>query len=185
MIESSHTPKYLQKHQYQGQSNDCGPYCTAILLNYMRKTDIRGEQLGELMNKIAWKGIFPVIQRIKNWATFPWGVCEQFRAHGVKARWRVFTRPEILLSNLVRNIHTILIIGELRPKPWAHYLILSAYDAQKGWGFINSALSSPRIDWIPEAKFEQMWRAYGRISISIEPVSPRPDEELPDSDLNH
>jgi len=167
MIHSSFTEKYLELHQFQGQSNDCGPYCTATLLNLILNTQIQGETLAQEMNKISWKGPFLLIKRIKNWATFPWGIVEEFKIKGVPARWSPFTNPDSLYANLVRNSHTIIIIGELKPKAWAHYLILTAQDHEKGWGFVNSAKPAAEIDWIPSAQFDQQWNAYGRISIIV------------------
>lgn len=167
MIQSFYTPKYMQNHQFQGQSNDCGPYCTAVLVNLLKGTNLDGETIGQKMNKVAWNGPLPVVQRIKNWATFPWGVVHQLKSYGISARWQAFTNPNLLFANLVQNIHTIVIIGEIHPIAWAHYLILTAHDPVEGWGFINSATQSSEIFWIPASIFITQWKAYGRISITL------------------
>ena len=65
-IQSPFTPQLLDNLQYQGSSNDCGPYTTATVINAIRKQNLVGDDLAKQMNKPRWRGIFPIFRRIPN-----------------------------------------------------------------------------------------------------------------------
>ena len=58
-----------------------------MVVNALRNEDLDGFDLAEKMNKPRLRGIFPIIRRWPNSATFPWGMIDVFRDHGLKARW--------------------------------------------------------------------------------------------------
>jgi hypothetical protein len=154
-------------HQFQGNSNDCGPFCAAIALSALnRKAD--GYSLGKDLNKIQWKRGFPKIRRIPNWATFPWGLVDLFTRNGLFARWRPFNTQARLLKNLENDMINIVIIGGLIPL-WAHTMILVAHNADTKWGFVNPANPSGDTYWIENNDFIYKWTVMGRLIVEIVP----------------
>jgi hypothetical protein len=167
-LQSEYTKVILDNLQYQGSSNDCGPYTTATVVNAMREQDLVGDDLAEEMNKPRLRGIFPIIRRIPNWATFPWGMVDVFRDYDLQARWW-FRVPVSYLRPAISNGHILMpIIGEWRPKPWAHVMTLVAWDPDKGWGFANTQFSHHNISWRSDEDFQEKWNQYGRLLVEIE-----------------
>jgi len=169
-IQSPHTDLLLQNLQYQGSSNDCGPYSTTTVICSLTGADIDGEALAKRMNKPRRRGILPIIRRVPNWATFPWGVTDILQEYGIPAHWWLLTPIEYLRPALANGRLLMLIIGEWRPKPWAHFLTLVAWDAEQGWGFANTQSTEQHISWVPDALFRRRWQNYGRILIEINQV---------------
>ena len=172
MILSPYVNELQKNHQYQGSSNDCGPYCAAMTLGAVKEKSINGGQLAQEMNKLSWHGILPVMRRIPNWATLPSGVRGLLRDEGLPARWKIFQDVYSLYDSLQEDCITIVIVGELRPL-WAHYKILAAYDGGRGWGFVNSAYSDANLQWDTHALFFRQWSNFGRqvVRISVDSLS--------------
>jgi hypothetical protein len=152
--------------QCQGQSNDCGPFTTATVLNALKGTQIVANQLAEEMNHPRWRGLLLVVRRIPNWATFPWGMVDVFRQYGLKASWRVFANEDQLRTGLARGDVLMPIQGEWKPM-WAHVMSLVAYDDEKGWGFANTQYESHEIDWWGHEKVKKLWGNMGRLLVEI------------------
>ena len=167
-IQSPYTDQILKHLQYQGRSNDCAPYTTATIINTLRGEHLVGDELAQQMNKPRWRGIFPVIRRVPNWATFPWGIVDVLRDYGLRGRWW-FRAPVSYLKPAIANGHILMpIIGEWRPKPWAHVMTLVAWDPDKGWGFANTQYNHHRITWNTDEYFRERWNKYGRLLVEIE-----------------
>jgi len=166
-LESPYTEELLANLQYQGSSNDCGPYTTATVINAMRGGTLIGDELAKQMNKPRLRGILPVIRRIPNWATLPWGMVDVFKDYNLRARWW-FRAPVSYLRPAIANGHILMpIIGEWRPKTWAHVMTLVAWDPDKGWGFANTQFSSKKISWRPDEDFQEKWNHYARLLVEI------------------
>jgi hypothetical protein len=154
-----------QHHQFQAQTNDCAPFTTAMVINTLTGTDLLGAQLALEMNRPRLRlSLVPIIvRRIPNWATFPWGVADELRQRGVKARWRLFAAESDLHRALGDNRIAMPIIGEPwrwqdgRPQPWAHIKPLAAFDPVQGWGFVDPAARQP-FAWQPAEEFARLWR---------------------------
>ena len=99
-IDSIYQASLLASLQYQGDSNDCGPYTIATVINALLKLQIDPSDLALEMARPVWRGIFLVIRRIPNWATFPWGMVDIFRVYGLKASWKLFTPIDYLIDKL-------------------------------------------------------------------------------------
>ena len=168
MISTAYLKNLLQAHHCQGKSNDCGPFSAAIVLRALQLTDIEGSKLGQQMNAIRWQGILPALQRIPNWATFPWGVVHALQDFGLQTQWSPFQTDSALIRTLRQGMIPILVIGEWKPL-WAHYLILVAQDEKQGWGFVDPAHNLPEITWKKHPEFERLWNHYGRILITVSP----------------
>lgn len=160
-------------HQHQGQSNDCGPYCAAMIINTLRNAQmVDGTLLGQELSH--WRR-FLLPARISGWATFPWGVVWALEREGLHARWRVFQSRARLYKNLREGISTIVIVGEplrfskqRRWQGWSHYKILYSWDPEKGWGFVDPAVpSSPGVSWQKDTAFWSHWRGMGRQIIEV------------------
>jgi len=165
-IESPLSANVLAVHQHQGLRNDCAPIATAMAANALAGLGVDGFELAEQLNHVRWRGLWPVIRRIPNWATFPWGVVDALRDLGIRARWRLFKDKAWLLDRLDTDEVLITITGSLRPL-WAHMMVLLAYDDQRGYGFANPAFPEALLYWLPAAQFEQRWRAFGRMAIEV------------------
>lgn len=161
-------------HQHQGKSNDCGPFCVAIVNNALRDTFVVDAQsVAQEMSKWDRRS---VPKRIAGWATFPWGVAGELRRMGWNAHWRVLQSPEHLLENLHRQIIPIIIIGEpLRFKSgrwsgWSHYKVLFAWDPDQGWGFVDPiAKHEGGLLWQADQEFRSLWSNMGRQIIEVQP----------------
>lgn len=167
-ITSPHATAVLRALQYQGSSNDCGPFTTATVLNALRGLGIQAAELAELMDRPVWRGPRFVIRRIPNWATFPWGMVDVFRSYGLTASWRIFAKPELLLDNLQRGRLMMPVVGSWRPL-WAHVMTCVTWQPDKGYGFANTQYDHHDIFWLEESTFLQQWRAMGRILIKVTP----------------
>lgn len=168
MIESRYSSLLVSHHQFQGKFNDCGPFNAAIILNSLKEKKVDGRELSIQLNHIEMKGVVPVIYRIPNWATFPWGIVEVLSEAGIMTKWKVWVKPQYLLSHLVDQIF-IVIIGNIIPL-WTHYKILTAYNPGFGWGFVDPALKEPSISWQSEESFLSQWNKTGRMVIEITPA---------------
>jgi hypothetical protein len=159
-VKSPHHASLLAAHQFQGQSNDCGPYCIAIVANALRGPSLDGGQLGQQLNGWVWRGILPKLRRIQDWATLPCGITDELRQHGLKVRWRPFSRAEYLFQSLTQGKALITIIGRWKPL-WAHYMVLVEVDPVKGWGFVNPAMMQKKVYWMETEEFLQGWKRFG------------------------
>ena len=167
-IQSPYTDQILASLQFQGSSNDCGPYTTATVINAMRGQDLIGDALAKQMNKPRWRGLLPVIRRVPNWATMPWGMVDVFKDYDLQARWW-FRVPLSYLKPAIATGHILMPVrGVWRPKAYAHVMTLVAWDVEKGWGFANTQFSHHRISWEPHQGFQEMWNNYGRLLVEIE-----------------
>lgn len=169
MIISPFLEQLESAHQYQGKSNNCGPFSAAITAAALGQTKTTGNQLTALLNPVRWKGILPIFQRIPNSATLPWGTTYLLNQLQYKANWRPFSSSAALLNALPENVIQIVIIGEWQPL-WAHYIIFSAYDDRRGYGFIDPAFTTPNLHWYSPAQFLSLWNHYGRVRITAYPV---------------
>ncbi len=186
------TPVY-QYHQYQGQTNDCGPTSLAIAANALRRAvELDGEEVAEIMNHpvFRWSPLpHLVIRRIRNWATFPWGIAHYLREMGVPARWRMGVRSGRLLRNLHNDRVTLVIVGEpwrirkWRYAGWAHFKVLYGYAPDRGYLFVDPAcVRDPNapdpwrrygLVWQAEQEFLRQWGNLGRVIVEIgEPIAP-------------
>ncbi len=156
-------------HQWQGWTNDCGPFSTAIVTNAMLEAHaVDGALLAQSMTGRT------IPERIPNWATFPWGVVWALRRMAIRARWRVGASESRLVRNLDEGRTTIVIVGEpLRfekweYKGWAHYKVLYAWDPDKGWAFVDPAASRSTVYTYqkPEA-FRRQWTLMGRQLVEV------------------
>jgi hypothetical protein len=167
MIQSQYTSRLLEQHQFQGQSNDCGPYCASMILNSFTNYRMPANILASELNRIHWKGIWPVFYRIPNWATFPWSVARLLKDSGLNARWKIFTNPDYLLANL-QTLVFIVLLGNYLPL-WAHYKILTAFDPYRGWGFVDPGDRKPGISWQNNTDFICHWNKFGGSIVEVKP----------------
>lgn len=161
--------RLLRYHQYQGQSNDCAPFSAAIVINTVRDAVVAsGRQLAQDMNRprVGRLGPLPVpvVRRIPNWATFPWGVADVLRQYSVACRWQFGASPQTLRRALAEDRIVLPVIGEIRPL-WAHMKPLAAVDPAAGWGFCDPAHSGAELVWQADADFLRQWGNYGRIIV--------------------
>lgn len=165
-IHSPRATKMLSALQYQGQSNDCGPYTTATVINALLDLNLDAAQLAREMERPAWRGPFLIIRRIPNWATFPWGMVDVFRSYGLSASWRFFEKPEYLQEQMTGNKILMPIIGSWKPL-WAHVMTLVAWDAEKGWGFANTQYQHHEITWLDDSTFRRGWRSMANLLVEV------------------
>ncbi len=156
----------LENLQYQGSSNDCGPSTTVTVINALLNRGLEAESLAEEMNKPRWRGIFLVIRRIPNWATFPWGMVDVFRQHGLDASWRFNASPEYLKDALAQGLILMPILGSWKPL-WAHVMTLLVYSPDNGWGFGNTQFKPHNLHWVSDETFQRQWRATRRLLVKI------------------
>jgi len=167
-ITSPHKTIILENLQYQGYTNDCGPSTTATVINALQGKGLQAKSLADEMDKPRWKGIFLVIRRIPNWATFPWGMVDVFRQHGLDASWRLNASPEYLKDALPQGLILMPIIGSWKPL-WAHVMTLLVYSPEEGWGFGNTQHQHHNLHWVSDETFQHQWKATGRLLVRINP----------------
>ena len=168
MISTPYIKNLIQAHYYQGDTNDCGPFSAAIILRALDRTALDGWKLSKQMRAIRWRGILPSLQRIPNWATFPWGVTNFVREYGLSATWKLRQNNSSLIRALRQGDIPITIIGEWNPL-WAHYIILVARDENLGWGVIDPGHYRAEIIWKQPSVFDRLWKNYGRTLITVYP----------------
>lgn len=174
-ILSPRSAPLLEALQWQGQRNDCGPFTTATVINALTGSQIEALDLAELMNRPVWRGPMFLIRRVPNWATFPWGMADVFRQHGLKASWSLFTRTTTLLNYLEEGQVVMPMIGAWKPM-WAHVMTLVEHDPEKGWGFANTQYDNHNIFWVDDKTFSRQWRAMGHLLVRV---------KLPEGDVNN
>lgn len=169
MLKTPYLTQLQASHQYQGKTNNCGPYCAAITAKALGVQNAEGLKFTNSLNAFRWKGILPIFQRIPHSATMPWGTTHLLQLLNLKTRWKPFASEYELMTNLQNDVVQIVIVGEWRPI-WAHYMILAAYDAVKGFGFIDPAYKDSTIHWYKPSEFAKLWRQYGRNLIRVFPA---------------
>ncbi|HBX69098.1 MAG TPA: hypothetical protein DEH25_06880 [Chloroflexi bacterium] len=169
-VQSPYHQKIFEHLQFQGSSNDCAPYTTATILNTFCNQQLKGDELAKQMNKPRLRGLLPVIRRIPNWATFPWGVVDVMKDYQLKARWQFRTPIEYLRPALANGHILMPIIGEWRPKPWMHIMTLVEWDPQRGWGFANTQYQTQKTYWVSDSDFQVKWKNSGRLLVEIESI---------------
>jgi len=171
-------------HQYQGESQDCGPTSLAIAANACwEETRLEGGRVAEEMDHpVVHLLPYPrlVVYRIAGWATFPWGMVSYLRSGGIRARWRLFSRLEDLQSNLTSDLITLVTLGEpflwdQGYRGWSHYKVLYAHQPGDGFLFVDPAHERDSgeeegLSWQEEGEFLSLWRRMGRIRIEVEGV---------------
>jgi hypothetical protein len=157
----------LEKLQCQGQSNDCGAYTSATVLDALLGLDIKGDDLANEMEKPVWRGLIYLVRKIPNSATLPWGMEDMFQSHGLKARWRFFSNENYLRGSLPLPKILMPIIGSWKPT-WAHVMTLVAWDEVQGWGFANTQYPHHNIHWVDAEKFSGQWKTMGRLLVEVD-----------------
>ncbi len=165
-LESPRIDKILNALQCQGERNDCGPFSAATVINSLKETQINALDLAQEMNRPTWRGPLFIVRRVPNWATFPWGIVDVFRQHGLSASWRALATEEQLKTGLGRGDVLLPIVGEWKPL-WAHVMTLVAWDAEKGWGFANTQYPHHQVDWWSAVTISKQWRNMGRLLIEV------------------
>jgi len=176
------TPIY-QYHQYQGNTNNCGPMSLAISMNaFVHEETFNGENIA--MELDHWIKHFPklIIPRISNWATFPWGLVQYLRYQKIPGKWSLSGSSEKLKENIKREIITIIFVGEpLRWKNgkydgWSHIKVL--YGNSPGHFFFidpayrkntgsNNELSDSGISKQSEEEFLKIWKNMFKIYVEL------------------
>ncbi|HNT23596.1 MAG TPA: hypothetical protein PKM21_04480 [Anaerolineales bacterium] len=164
---SPHSTKLLKSLRCQGQSNDCGAYTTATVLKALRGIDLEPDQLAREMEKPVRRGLLPMVRKIPNSATLPWGMVDVFKQHGLNAHWRFFSNTDYLKQQLDRGNVLMPIIGNWKPL-WAHVMTLVDVDEEKGWGFANTQYEVQDPFWVADATFVSQWKAMGNLLVEVE-----------------
>lgn len=171
-IFSPHADAVLRHHQYQGHSNDCGPYCVAMIVNSAAPRLVAASTVAREAERLGWRGLLPVVRRVPGWATFPWGMVDVLRDHGLRASWRALSDENQLRAILARGRLPIVALGGWRPR-WGHWVVVLAYDPDLGWGLADPGSSDGDMVWMSVQRFSRRWRALGRIVVEVDPVPPR------------
>ena len=172
-------------HHYQGDTNDCGPFCVAIAVNGLRgEMILEGSTVARQMERLRWSRGFPplpVLDKIPGWATLPWGLSDELRRHGFRARWRLFGTRERLLRNLLTGRVTIVAIGEPlrfvkgRWQGWGHLKLPYAWDPERGWAFVDPGIARRSEDpwlvhgigWQDDETFVRQWGWMLRFMVEV------------------
>jgi len=172
-------------HQHQGSTNDCGPFCVAIAVNALREEAILdGHAVARWMERVrrsAGRLPLPVLDKVPGWATLPWGIGDELRRHGLRARWRLFGTREHLLHNLAADRVTAVAVGEPlrfvkgRWRGWGHLKLLYAWDPQWGWAFVDPGVrpwpgdpwAARGIGWQREEEFVRQWMWMLRFTMEV------------------
>jgi hypothetical protein len=166
MIKSPFINDLIHSHQYQGKTNDCGPFSASIIVSALKKQILLGKSLSKYFDDYPVQLRFPFIYRIPGWATFPWGIAAALKQYGIKSKWNVLMSTKDLKSSLLSYNIIIVLTGSWTPLS-GHYRILAAYDADKGWGFVDPAVQENVITWQNDTDFQKAWKAMGRSVITI------------------
>ena len=172
-------------HCYQRKSSDCGPYTLSIVANALLDEErFEPDVVAQELNLPTVSGgpfPRPIIRRIPNWATFPWGITDYLRQHGFRSDWRIRGSMERLLGNLREQVATMVMIGEPfrfnegKYIGWAHVKALYGYESGVGLAFVDPGSpknpddpwESKGIFWQDEESFLREWKNLFRIMIEV------------------
>jgi len=166
IIYSPFYSELINSYQYQGLTNDCGPFSISIILQALKVSKITGTDLSKDMKGLHWNGIYPNIYRLRNGATFPWGILKILRKYNLHCKYYVFTSEEKIIRYMKEKNIVILLVGKLFPL-WAHYMIFGKYSALKGYGFIDPGNNKNKISWIIKDDLKNIWKTYAYSCIVI------------------
>ncbi len=151
-------------HQFQGDTNDCGPFAVAMAVSMLRQTP----RYADGKSVARWMNRYPLLARVPGWATFPWGMAWFVRRKfGIPAKLSIFAKEESLQENVERGRITIVVMG-WRPRRWtlqAHFALLYGYDA-KAVTLLDSA-NLHCLTTMGMEEFLRKWRFLGRIMVTI------------------
>ncbi len=170
-LVSPHARRVLAAHQYQGRTNDCGPFAAAMILNALTGSRLDGGTLAREMDLPRRSGVLPILRRIPGHATFPWGLVDILRARGLYAWWKAMSRERDLRSCLVAGCLAVPIIGSWRHR-WAHYAVLVAWQPGLGYGFADPGRGGGAVVWIRSAEFARRWTSFGRTAVYVRLARP-------------
>ncbi len=174
-LDRLHGRALASYHVWQRATNDCGPHVVTLALNFTRGRHdaFDAPSMARAMNRPRIGGGFPplVVRRIPGWATFPWGMVDMLRLHGVPARWRLFAGEGDLIRALDENRLAMPIYGEpfrrkgWRWTGWSHVVLLAGWDAaNQAYVFVDSAQRHAPTH-MPRAEFLRLWRNMGRLLV--------------------
>lgn len=156
-------------HIYQGNTNDCGPFCVTIVANGLYRAPLVNAHA--LAEELSRRG-FP--DRIPGWATLPWGMVRSLRTLGLEARWRFGVSFKRLFDNLRGAMVTIVIVGEpLRFQKgkyagWSHYKVLYTWEPARGLGFVDPGTADASgMTWQTLEAFRREWNWMGRQIVEV------------------
>lgn len=167
---SAHLDAVLSRHRHQRGANDCGPFSAAMVIGALDDAVIDPVALAREMDRPRRGGplgLVPMIRRVPDNATFPWGMADVLRAHGLDARSRIGMRAGELADLLDEGHLIIPIVGSWRWRPWAHYMVLLARNPARGWGFADPDRSSATLLWWDDALFARRWRAFANTAVVV------------------
>jgi hypothetical protein len=156
MIISPYTDKLIMVHQYQAQSNNCGPFCAAMAINSIMDLHLDGSDLAKSMNHPRFNLFIPVIRRIPEYATFPWGITDVLWEYGIKSSWKFFNAFSNLTELLPENLMLILLTATYKPIN-AHYRILASLENEQ-IGFVDPAYPVKEIHYQSRSSFLEEWK---------------------------
>lgn len=176
-IQSRFTQKLVINKLFQGNTNNCGPFCAAMIINTFSDYKTSGEFIAESMNHPTWKVWRPSIKRIPDSATFPWGVVDLLSEYGINSSWSCFNSLDKLSMEVNNRPWIIVITAKIKPLS-AHYRIVTAI-REDTIGFIDPAYSENIVTWQNKDDFVKGWNLIGRIMIK-----PRGEYPIPESQDN-
>lgn len=173
-LATRHGRTLASYHLHQGDTDDCGPYAVTMAVNFWHgKEVLLAPDVARAMNRPRFGVGFPplVIRRIPNWATFPWGIADMLRLHGIPARWRLFATEDHLHRALRENRLLMPIYGEpFRRKEghwrgWSHVALLVGWDAADEAYVLVDSTRTTAPTTMPRAEFLRKWRDMGRLLV--------------------
>ena len=156
--------------QHQGITNDCGPTTAAVVINSLKNTNLNRKILAQQMNKPRKIGNRPIIRRIPNWMTFPWGMVDIFHEYGLNASWKFNASFDYLKESLVNGKILMPIVGSWKPI-WAHVMTLLVCSPGNYWGFANTQIELKEIFWVHDKVFRKQWGMMGNLLVEVNGVS--------------
>ena len=156
IVNSAFNNRLVANHLYQAQSNNCGPFCTAMVINLIKGLHIDGNDLAQSMNHPRFNFFLPMIRRIPDYATFPWGITDSLAENGIISSWK-FLNAYSDLSNFLPQ-KKILVILTATYKPLnGHYRILASLEEDRV-GFVDPAYPVNEIHYQQRASFLLEWQ---------------------------
>ena len=153
---SIYTGILVSNHQYQAQSENCGPFCAAMAINAIKGSHLDGNDLALSMNRPGFDHFLITIRRIPNYATFPWGIVDVLSENGIKSSWKFFSNFSDL-SSLISQKNILIILTATYQPLSGHYRILASIEDDK-IGFIDPAHPEQDIKYQPRPSFLLEWQ---------------------------
>lgn len=141
-------------HEYQGDTNDCGPYSATIAANAL--AGYRRYNPAEVAEEMRFR--FP------QGATPPWAIVWWLRQQGLDTYTRVWSDYGHMWTALGRNQIPIVMVGAWWPF-WLHWKVISKATDRRVFS-VDPGITAAEVSE-EYSDFTEVWKPFGCVMIEV------------------